>query len=242
MKKTIADSISDKIKKGEIKMRSQFSVWAEKLGLNSSMIILLVSLMFVAGLVFYWTNSNNDLLLGRYGKYGFLSFFQSFPYFLLILFGILSILFTSIFRKFDISYKRPIVLVLSLFLGFVLIFGWFSAQHSIGQRLYQQEGRILRMGMMNNNNAVSGTVVDINKNTVTIQNEDGKEILLLIDLNTHFPYSQPKIGNAVRSIGIWDGNVFKSFGIRVFDETNPATLGPGMMGGRGQRREMMWKK
>lgn len=236
MKKTIANSISEKIKRGEITMRSQLSIWAEKFGLNSSMIILFLLLCTMAGFILYWINSNNDLLFGGYGKYGISSFVQSFPYIFVIGFIVLFTFLILIFKRFDFSYKKPFSIILFLVVIGALLAGWFSIKQPIGQRLYQQEGRMLRMGMMNNSNAVSGVVVETKVNTIIIQDENGVDTIINISSNTHFPLGQPKTGDSVRAVGTWDKSTFNALGIRIFDENNPSTLGPGMMKGRGQGR------
>lgn len=239
MKKTIANSISEKIKRGEITMRSQLSIWAEKFGLNGSMIILFLLLCTIAGFILYWINSNNDLLFGGYGKYGISSFVQSFPYIFVIGFIVLFTLLILIFKRFDFSYKKPFSIILFLVVIGALLAGWISIKQPIGQRLYQQEGRMLRMGIMNNSNAVSGVVVETGENTIIIQDEKGVNTIINFSSNTYFPFGYPKVDDTVRAIGIWSESEFNAYGIRVFDENNPSTLGPGMMKGRGQGRGRM---
>jgi len=242
MKKTIADSISDKIKRGEITMKSQFSVWAEKLGLNGSLILIFGLLFTITGFVLYWTNSNSDLLIGGYGTYGLSSFVQSFPYIFVLAFIFLFVFLIIIFRRFDFSYKKPFFTILFFVLAGTIILGWISIKQPIGQQLYQQEGRFFRMGMMNNGNAVSGIVTEVNTNTITIQDEKNKNTVISLTSNTHFPYGQPNIGDSVRIVGTWSGSIFSAFGVRVFDNTNPSTLGPNMKQGRGQGRGTMWNR
>ena len=244
MKKSVADAVSEKIKKGEVTMRSQISIWAEKLRLNGSMVVLVALLIVVTGFVLYWINTNNDLLFGGYGRPGLFSFVQSFPYIFVVIFILLFLLLTHIFRAFDFSYKKPFFLILVLVMAGVLILGWISIKQPMGQRLYQQEGRIFRMGMMNNSNAITGIVVKINENGVLVGNEDDESVDISINSDTHFPFGHPKVGDQIRSVGTWKGNVFTALGIRVFDETNPSILGPGMMQGQGQGqgRGMMWNR
>lgn len=242
MKKTIADSISNKIKKGEVTMRSRSSVWVEKLGLDGSLVTLLVLLIIIAGFVFYWINSNNDLLFGGYGQYGLVSFFQSFPYIFVVVFFLFFLFLIGIFRKFDFSYKRPFFMILFLIFSGVLILGWMTIKQPIGQRFYNQEGRMLRMGMMNNRNAVSGIVKEVNKSSIIIEDENKKQTIVNLRKDMHFPFGQPKTGDSVRVVGTWDGSIFNALGVRIFDDSNPSTLGPGTRQGRGQGRGMMWNK
>jgi len=242
MKKTIADKIRDKIKKGEIKMKSPFSVWAKKLGINSSIVVIVGLLTFTIGLILYWINSNNDLLFGGYGKPGLSSFVQSFPYIFMAIFAILFVFLALIFRTFDFSYKKPFFIILLLVAGGILILGWISIKQPLGQKLYKQEGKMFRMEMMNNSNAITGTVVEINQSKISIQNEDNKIVIINTNSRTHYSFGQPKMGDQIRSVGTWNGDIFTAIGVRVFDETNPSTLGPGILRERGQGRRMMQNK
>lgn len=242
MKRTIADSISNKIKKGEVSMRSHLSIWAEKIGLNGSMVLLLALLTLIVGFIFYWINSNNDLLFGGYGWYGLSSFFQSFPYIFAMGFIVLFIFLTFLFRKFDFSYKKPFFLILLFVAIGLFITGWISIKHPWSQKIYRQEGRYLRIGMMNNSNAVSGVVREVNIDTIIIQDGNNTNITVSLNPNTHFPFGQPKRGDSVRVVGVWEESIFKALGVRVFDETNPSTLGPGTRDGRGQGRGKMWNR
>jgi len=223
MKKTVADKIKQKISKGEIKMRSRLSVLFEKVGIDSGITLILISLVLIAGLISYWANNNNDLLYAGYGRYGLLSFVKSFPYLLLVTFIFLFVLLTFLFRKFDASYKKPFAIILSLVLSLVLIFGWFSSRQSFGKKLYQREGRKFGIGMTNNQNSVLGTVIVLQENLIIIKS-DTKQIRIIIDSNTHFPFGQPKIGDLIRSTGSWNNDNFKAIGIRIFKDDDSINI------------------
>lgn len=223
MKKTVADKIKQKINKGEVKMRSRLSILFEKVGIDSGITLILISLVLIAGLISYWANNNNDLLFAGYGRYGLLSFVKSFPYLLLITFIFLFVLLTFLFRKFDVSYKKPFAIILSLIFSLILIFGWFSSRQNFGKKLYQREGRMFGIGMTNNQNSVSGTVIELQKNLIIIKS-DTKQIRIIIDDNTHFSYGTPKIGDLIRSTGSWNNDNFKAIGIRIFKDDDSITI------------------
>jgi hypothetical protein len=224
MKKTVANKIKQKINNGEIKMRSRLSIWFEKIGIDGSITLILVSLIIIAGLISYWANNNNDLLFAGYGRYGLLSFIKSFPYPLLVTFIFLFALLTFLFRKFDASYKKPFAIIISLILSLILLFGWFSSKQNFGKKLYQSQGRMFGIGMANNQNSVSGTVIELQKNLIILKTNDSKKILIVIDSNTHFPFGQPKIGDQIRSVGNWENNIFKAIGVRVFENNNSNSI------------------
>jgi len=127
-------------------------------------------------------------------------------------------------------------MILIFILVGALVMGWVSTKQSIGQRFYQQKGRMLHMGEMNNTNTVSGIVTLINQSIVTIRDENNKQIIIQTGSTTHFPFGKPMVNDLIRSVGYWNGTVFHAIGIRTFDDTDPSTLGPGMMRGGGQGR------
>ncbi len=239
MKKTIANSISQKIAKGEVKMRSHLSILIGKLGMNGSVVLILGLLTLIVGFVLFWINTNNDLLFGGYGKYGFLSFIHSFPYILFGAFVFLFIFLTVIFRQYDFSYKKPFFLILILLLGAIGIAGYISIKQPIGQRFYQKEGNYFHMGMMNNANAISGIVTKVGNNVIVIQDSNNKNVTILFDSSTHFPFGTPKMRDTIRSVGVWDGDSFKAQGIRVYNPDDTSTFSPGIMRGGGRGRGMM---
>jgi len=220
MKKTVANIIANKIKKGEMTMRSKLSILLEKMSVNGSLTMLFGLLVIIAGFVFYWVNSNNDLIFGGYGQYGLTSFFQSFPYIFVVVFILIFIFLIKIFRKFDFSYKKPFTIILLFILTGILLVGWISIKQPIGQKFYQREGRRFRMNTIKSANTVYGTVVYLEKDLIVIQGEDDKQIVIKINSETHFPFGQPKKGDIIRSVGIWKGSEFIAVGVRVFDDSN----------------------
>jgi len=224
MKKTVADTIKNKIKKGEITMRSKLSIWLENLGIDSGIISIMILLIISAGFLFYWNNNNNDLLFGGYGRYGFLSYIQLFPYLLLFIFISLFMLLVFLFRKFDLSYKKPFLVILTALFLFVMFFGWFSARQNFGKRLYQQNGRMFGAGMKNNQNSVFGKVILVEKNFITIETNDTLKIKIITNKDTHFPFGFPEVGDTIRSTGNWKNGNFEAVGIRVFLEWGTDTI------------------
>lgn len=240
MKKTIAEIINNKIKKGEIQMKSSLSIWMEKLSLNGSITALLGLLILISGLLVYWTNNNHDLLFGGYGRYGLFSFLRSFPYILTGIFILIFILMGVLFRKFDFSYKKPFLLILLFILMGVVTLGWILMRQPAGQRFYQQEGRRLHMGARNSDTMVFGMVSLVNGEEIVIYDEDARMITIKISTDTHFPYGRPVKNDTIRAVGEWNGKIFNAVGVRVFSETNsPVRRMDGSGQGQGNRR--MWR-
>jgi len=232
----------NKIQKGEVKMRSKLSVFTERLGIESSMILLFLGLIFFSGLVSLWFKTNSDLIFGEYGKYGLRSFIEAFPYLFVMIFIVFFILLSILLKKFDISYKKPFIIILSVILGLAMLFGLYSVNTPYGKRFYQGSGKYFRMGqMMKGNNFFFGKVVGQENNRMIILSEDNKEIAVTINNDTHFPYGKPSLGDEVRCVGEWDGDNFNAYGIRVFNSDDYGGYGGGNgMGGMKDGKGPMW--
>lgn len=237
MKKTAAEIINNKIKKGEIQMKTSLSIWMEKISLNGGITVLVGLLVLIAGLLAYWTNNNHDLLFSGYGKYGLSSFFMSFPYILTGLFVLIFILIGVLFRKFDFSYKKPFLPILLFILMGIITLGWILMRQPVGQKFYQQEGRRLHMGARNSDTMVFGVISQINGEEIVVFSEDKQMIKIHTSLNTHFPFGRPTVSDTIRAVGEWEGEIFNAVGVRVFSETNsPVRRMDGSGQGQGNRR------
>lgn len=236
MKKTIAESVSDKIKKGEVRMRSRFSVLAEKLGTGGVGALFIAILVMVAGFILYWAGYNYDLLSGGYGLSGPLSFVQSFPYLPAAAFLIVLAALVFILRRYDFSYKKPLLFILAFVVAAVAALGYLWSRQPAGARFYQREGGYYRMGMMDNANAVSGIVVSVSQGGFSLQDLGGKTVQVAVTGTTHYPFGKPRAGDTVRTVGAWKGEVFEAFGVRVFGEAGQTTPFPGGMRRGGMMR------
>lgn len=215
MAKKLTETIQKQIRDGKLTMRSTFSIWAEKLGIGSGAILLLLLLIFITGSLLYWITSNSDLLTGN-GQLGIVSFFESFPYVLVLVFVIFFILLSALLRSYDFSYKQPFILVVSCILGTALMVGWASQQSPGGRAFYRQQGRRMHMGKNNFANAIFGTVQSTSNQSITIQQEGGTKTTVYYSSQTHFPFGKPVVGDEIRAIGSRSGRGFEAYGIRVF--------------------------
>jgi hypothetical protein len=231
MKKTIKNKVIQKIKSGEVKMRTRTEIVSEKFGIGGGIVLLFLVLIIISAMVSYWFKLNSDLIFGGYGGYGFRIFTQTFPYAFVFTFIGLFLLLSIILRKFDISYKKPFIGILSVIIGLVFVLGWFSLNNPYGRRFYQNEGKYFGMGrMINGTNSIYGKVVQVSGETIILQTQDGQNITIQISKETHYPFGSPKEGDAVRTVGTWNGKYFEAVGIRVFDDDDAG----GMIGGYGR--------
>lgn len=216
MAKKLTETIQKQIRDGSLTMRSAFSVWAEKLGIGSSAVLLLLVLIFITGSIMYWITSNSDLLVEN-GQLGIISFVESFPYILVLFFVIFFILLSVLLRSYDLSYKQPFIFIVSLVLGSALMLGWASQQSSVGKAFYRQQGRRMHMGRNNSTNMAFGSVISISNQSITIKTENGgNNTSIYYTPQTHFPFGKPVTGDEIRAIGRRSARGFEAYGVRVF--------------------------
>jgi hypothetical protein len=215
MAKKLTETIKKQIQDGSLTMRSTFSIWAEKLGIGSGAILLLLVLIFITGSIVYWITSNSDLLIEN-GRLGIVSFFESFPYMLVLFFGIFFVLLSALLRSYDLSYKKPFIFIVSLVFGGALMLGWASQKSSMGKAFYHQQGRRMHMGKSNSSNAVFGTVLSTSSQSIVLQIENSEKTPVYYTSQTHFPFGKPVVGDEIRAIGTRSVRGFEAYGIRVF--------------------------
>jgi hypothetical protein len=234
MKKSPANAVTKKISEGTLSMRSPASVLIEKIGLSGIIFGIVSGVCILLGFILVWLRMNGDLI-SSYGSYGRMSYVESFPYmpFVIIAIGLISLLF--VLRRFDLSYKRPLGVILFLTLITALGLAWYGSTLPIGNQFFRGGGMMMRMYGSSGANFVYGTVESISKETIVVVDADGKSYTLRITDQTHFPFGEPTVGDTVRSVGTWDGSIFVATGVRVFDQSQGGMMGRGM--GQGRRMQ-----
>lgn len=215
MKKNITNTIRKQIQSGALSMRSSVSIWAEKLGIGSGLILLLLVLIFLMGGILYWNSINSELLYPGYGGFGIRSYLESFPYLLVILFVFFFILGSFLLRKYDFSYKQPFMFILSVVLGAVFLLGWATLFTPGGKQFYRQQGKRMYMRRQHNATIVIGRIQKISTNSFFVQEYDNTVVHVIITPATHFPFGFPKLGSDVRVVGVWNSNSLEAVGVKI---------------------------
>ncbi len=102
----ITSEVLAKIESGQVKMRSKWRFLAEKIGLESGLLLAVVVFLLVLSLFLaYWQNQATQELLG-FGMVGWRQVLRSAPY-ELVAFGLVLLLFINfLIKKFRWGYKR----------------------------------------------------------------------------------------------------------------------------------------
>lgn len=107
IKTNLSEKIMLKIKSGKVRMRPRFLFVAEKVFLTLGLFLLIVTAIIFVNLTIYIVKNNGAMEFLDFGLDGWEAFWENFPYGFII--WILIFLFLSylMFKKFDISYKKP---------------------------------------------------------------------------------------------------------------------------------------
>lgn len=124
MTKDIEKEIMSQIKKDEIKIKSRWVFIARKLGLQSGLALTVVVLIFLINAFFYYIKTNEILLPLHYGPAVWQKFLHSLPYDLILLIIIFLVFLNYIIKKFDFSYKKSFMLILTVLIIFTIV--WAS--------------------------------------------------------------------------------------------------------------------
>ncbi len=210
-KNNIVEEVNKQIKTGKVKMRSRYAVIAEKLGLGSALALSIILAVVAVDLLFYWLDVSNNLSVLSFGSIGILAFLETFPYIPLGIGILLIVLAGYILKKFDVSYKAPIIVGVSLlilipFLGGIAI-NYSGVNEAIENKV--ENGKLPPMKQYFGLNApmarehqVMGEVTNIKDDKLTIEVEKEAEIDVVIAENTSLPDGDSfSVGDWVRAIG-----------------------------------------
>ncbi len=212
----ITAEVLQKIKARQVTMKARWKFLAEKIGLESGLLLLLVAFLFVLSLfLYYWQNqATKDWL--SFGYPGLRQVFLSAPYELLAGALLLVLLINFLIKKFTWGYRRSwlvwiAVLVIGGGIGASVISSLYAfyqldkymPAHGWGQTLgnYYQKRVNHWQGMIKEGQILS-------RQADQLQVEVEGEILLLNEKELHIrpPHWRPMPGDKVRLLFISQGN------------------------------------
>ncbi|MDZ7798987.1 MAG: hypothetical protein U5L76_05325 [Patescibacteria group bacterium] len=224
----LAQKINKTIKEKKIKMRSRFSVMAEKLGLESAAVLLILISILIIGLIGYVLIESGALEFTDFGWSGFGIVFLKFPYELLIIAIVLIIITGYILKSFDFSYKNNFSLIIVLIVFGVILFGLTTAAFNIPRKIHnlaqeknipfassffkQKIGYNLKKGP-----AQIGEIINLENNLITITTPLEEEIEVIYDQETLMPQDiELEIGQKIAVLGQLENGLLKAQGIKIF--------------------------
>lgn len=225
--KELENKIMTEIKSGRVKLRSKYLFLAEKLGLNSALILSIILAILLFSLSLFYIRATDNLYYLSFGKYGIWAFLESFPYMLVIAFIAFIILAGFLISKTNWSYKKPFgYLALSLTL-IVLIFGSMIAYTNVTRHLERQAFNnsfpgvlvkpLINSCMEAHNNGIAGEIYKKNSGYLIVKTPRGLEKIdcIKIDCNHGFEISQ-----FIVAVGERTNHGFMLKKIKIADQEN----------------------
>jgi len=220
--------INNTIRKKRVKMRSRFSVMAEKIGLESAAVLFTLTTILIIGLIGYVLIESGTLEFTDFGLRGFNIILIHFPYELLIIAAVLIIITGYILKSFDFSYKKNFSLIIALIIFGVVLFGLTSAAFNIPRKIHNlaQKKNIplvsrffeKRIGYnLKKGSAQIGEITEIKDDYFFIKTPLNEKIKILYDRETLMPQNiNLEIGQKIAVLGQLENGLVKARSIKIF--------------------------
>ena len=221
----ISDKVIKQIKDDDVKMRSKWIFVAEKLGMESGVLLSILIGIIMLSFVLYVVEKNGAFEFTEFGFGGWLVVFDNIPYDLVIIAIVFFIIANYIIRQFDFSYRKHFYLISCGVIFFIMIAGlglmWSGVSHSMfdkisGAKILSKVYENKITNVPSGEKAVVGKVVKISPNSLLLQTPQGKIIEVKFTQKIEHPmdlkYGQ---GQMVKIFGSKNGEVFRAQIIRV---------------------------
>lgn len=200
-KVNLSNKIMAKINHGQIKMKSQLNILAENIGLGSGVFLSFLILIFMLSGLIYWIRINQDLfnIPGPYR--GIKLIIQTFPYLLLIGFISLFVLLNSLLKKYDFSYKQPIIVIFSLIIALITMVGILLQKHPALANFFKYQIQSTYLPKNSELGYVIGNVINKSQNQLFIKTDNQQHYVIVYDQTTRMPQQSINIGDIIRAVG-----------------------------------------
>lgn len=177
MNEKIENKIMDKIKNGQIKLKSKYIFWAEKLGLGTVFTLSIILSILFFNLILFYLKETDNLKYLSFGKLGVLAFLETFPYILVIFFILLTILSGYLITKSDTSYRKPfgqiIIIMISIIIFFGAILTFTNLPNEIENYSMNMNEKFLLPFDNNRERGVSGIIYDLHDDYLILKTPQG---------------------------------------------------------------------
>ena len=225
IKNSVWEKLNDKIQAQKLEVKDKkYFVWKNIFSLATIFLLVLI-VLFCFSFIFFFISRNNLFGVGHFGMRSWQTLFFAFPWFLLILAIILIFILESIFKKYQLVYRRPLVYSLAVLLICAFVFGTVIARTSWHDQLLEQaQTRHLPvLGKMYRNfdepkNLHVGKLQERTEAIWTMQSRRGDLQFVLISTNTNFPQGNNfVVGDFLLVSGIKEEGKIEAWGIMPFE-------------------------
>ena len=187
-------------------------------------ILIALTTLFLASLIVFSMRQSGLWFMPGFGAIGLLKFVGSLPWLLIVTAGLFIIILGALIKKYSFSYGKPLLYSAIGIIIFAGLGGFFIALtpfHALlldqadnknlpfAGNFYEQFGRPEIEG------TVRGTITKIDPNTIIIQNQKAREIIILLNENTRMPRRPLKISDEIIALGEKTEEAFEAIGIEL---------------------------
>lgn len=179
----ISDKVLNRIQSDNVKIRSRWFFIAEKLGLESGLLMAILIGIIILCFILYIMEQNGVFEFMEFGPSGWSVILENIPYDLVILAITFFIVASFIIKQFDFSYRKPFYLFSCGIIILIVISGTFLMWTGVSRTLFD---KIAGVKFINNlytkkitnvpqgERAVIGQVVEVGRNTILVKTPQGK--------------------------------------------------------------------
>ncbi len=238
-KKSIKNSVLEKIKSGQAAMKPKWHFVLKAVLVGIGIIIFILLTLFVISLIIFILHDNGTWFVPAFGMRGIGRFIVSVPWLLVLacvaFIGLLEILV----RKYSFAYRKPFLYSIIGIILFVSVGGigvFATHMHDRFSRL-AMERRLPFAGPMYQRfraqrpiDVYPGTVRETTENGFLIENESNETFRVVVTHATRFPFgSEIVVGDDIVVMGDLKDGVIYAFGIRKIDDKLPFLPSPGQV-------------
>lgn len=225
--------VMKKIKDEKINFRSRYIFLAKKLGLGGGLTLSLILAALFLNLAFFSMRVSGSLEFLSFGRIGILAFLESFPYHWILIELAFFTIASAILSRYDLSYKKPFKLILSVLIVLILIAGIVLAISGLNEAMEEKvaQGKLPLLQSFYRRrqvwkNGLVGTITEIKREGIVIETSEKKRVFIELTKDTLLPGGPDfKIGDRIRAVGEWDGEDFRASALQ------PTNKGRRLMGG-----------
>lgn len=222
------DKIMSEINTKGVKIRSKYVFLAEKLGFGSGLVLsVFLSILLINSILFYVASMGYFEYL-RFGRYGILAFLEALPYMWILGFIAFFVLAIFIFRKYDISYKKPFIYMMVALFVLIVMTGSLLAASSTNKKI----DRVIMMsrvnkaifdgfygsGLRGQKFGVVGVVLDDKEGILAVQTQQGVK-LVRIGKDARLGSEVFKTGDVIVGAGRSANGEFEAVRIKRIDKS-----------------------
>ena len=217
----LSKKISERIKDGKVKMRPRWFFVAEKLGLESVLLISVILGIIILAVILYIMDQNGVFEFAEFGWKGWLVILNNIPFNLIITAIIFFLVSLVIISQFDVSYQKPFYLFSCSVLLIMAMLGFGLFWSGVGEAMFNSSvsakmATVYQNKIVNSpksDRAVIGKIIKIGDQTFFIVTPQNKVIQVRYGLN-HTPLVFNE-GQTIKIIGRRDGENFKAESIKI---------------------------